>query len=296
MIYSMTGYGKSEGLVGNKHVIVELKSLNGKQFELNNRFSPVLKPYEADIRSELLRSLKRGTFDLTVTFKQEGASKPMQVNAGLARYYYEGMAHIANELGLDISQRPDQVMATLMRMPEVVAVDSENLPEEEWFLIKELIARSARQLSEYRKEEGKALEKDLLLHISNIKGWILDVEAFEPERISRIRQRIHGSLQEWADKERVDMNRLEQELVYYIEKIDFSEEKMRLRTHCDYFVELLQQGDDGGVGKKLGFVLQEIGREINTLGSKANDADVQKVVVNMKDALEKAKEQVLNIL
>jgi len=292
----MTGYGRAEGTSGNREVIVEIKSLNGKQFELNSRFSPLLKAYEAEIRNELSRILKRGTIDLSVTIKQDGAAKPMQVNTGLARYYYNAMMSIAAELKLDVSSQPEQVLATLMRMPEIVAAETDTIPEEEWKPIRELIAEAARSLSDHRQEEGSEIEKDLLANINGIAGLLTEVEQYEPARIERIRQRIRGSLQEWIEKERIDMNRLEQELIFYIEKIDFSEEKQRLRTHCNYFVQLLQNGDQEGIGKKLGFVLQEVGREINTLGSKANDADIQKVVVNMKDYLEKAKEQVLNVL
>lgn len=296
MIYSMTGYGRAEGKAGNRQVIVEVKSLNGKQFELNSRFTPLLKAYEADIRNELMRILKRGTIDLSVTIKQEGANKPMQVNTELARYYYNAMTTIANDLNLDVAAHPEHVLSTLMRMPEIVAADSDTLPEEEWLDIKELITEAAEKLAQHRAEEGMEIEKDLLANINSIDGLLKEVEQYEPSRIERIRQRINGSLQEWVEKERIDMNRLEQELIFYIEKIDFSEEKQRLRTHCNYFAELAQKGNGDGIGKKLGFVLQEVGREVNTLGSKANDADIQKIVVNMKDNLEKAKEQVLNVL
>lgn len=296
MIFSMTGYGRAEGKAGNRQVIVEVKSLNGKQFELNNRFSPLLKAYEADIRNELMRILKRGTIDLTVTIKQEGANKPMQVNTDLARYYYNAMTTIASDLNLDVNGHPEHVLATLMRMPEIVAADMDTLPEEEWLSIKNLIQEAAQKLADHRAEEGVEIAKDLLQNINSIETLLKEVEVFEPARIERIRQRINGSLEEWIEKERIDLNRLEQELIFYIEKIDFSEEKQRLRTHTNYFAQLAEQGNGDGIGKKLGFVLQEVGREINTLGSKANDADIQKIVVNMKDNLEKAKEQVLNVL
>lgn len=292
----MTGYGRAEGIAGARQVIVEVKSLNGKQFELNSRFSPLLKAYEADMRNDLMRVLKRGTIDLSVTIRQEGAAKPMTVNTDLAGYYYHAMMTIATDLKLDVAGHPEHVLATLMRMPEVVAAETDTLPEEEWSVIRRLIATAAENLSRHRLEEGKEIGKDLLANINGIGAFLEEVEQFEPARIGRIRQRINGSLQDWVDKERIDMNRLEQELIFYIEKIDFSEEKQRLRSHCNYFRQLLENGDGEGVGKKLGFVLQEVGREINTLGSKANDADIQKIVVNMKDYLEKAKEQVLNVL
>ena len=296
MIFSMTGYGRSEGMAGGRQVIVEVKSLNGKQFELNSRITPLLKAYEAEIRNELMRILKRGTIDLSVTIKQEGANKPMMVNTELARYYYQAMSTIASDLNLDVAAHPEHMLSTLMRMPEIVAAETDTLPEEEWLSIKSMVTEAAEKLSAHREEEGRAIEIDLLGNIRSIESLLLEVEQYEPARIERIRQRISGSLQEWVEKERIDMNRLEQELIFYIEKIDFSEEKQRLRTHCTYFAELATKGNGDGIGKKLGFVLQEVGREINTLGSKANDADIQKIVVNMKDNLEKAKEQVLNVL
>lgn len=288
----MTGYGRAEGLAGTRHVTVEIKSLNGKQFELNNRITPLLKAYEADIRNDLMRVLKRGTIDLTVVIKQDGASKPMQVNTELAKYYYQAMQAIASELHIE----QDNMLSTLMRMPEVVAPDMDTLPEDEWNIIRKLINEAAEKLMIHRAEEGVNIGKDINGRIDNIEQLLLQAETLEPRRIERIRQRITGSLQEWISLEKIDMNRLEQELIFYIEKIDFSEEKQRLRSHCSYFRQLTATANGEGTGKKLGFVLQEIGREINTLGSKANDAGIQQIVVNMKDELEKAKEQSLNVL
>ncbi len=169
MIYSMTGYGRAEGVAGSRQVTVEIKSLNGKQFELNNRFTPLLKAYESEIRNDLMRILKRGTIDLSVTIKQDGAAKPMQVNTELARYYYNAMVTIADDLNLEFGSRPDQIMATLMRMPEVVAAESDSLPEEEWLSIQKLIITAAEQLMVHRSEEGKAIEADLLMHINNMR-------------------------------------------------------------------------------------------------------------------------------
>ncbi|MFT4061340.1 MAG: YicC/YloC family endoribonuclease [Edaphocola sp.] len=296
MIYSMTGYGRGEGSVGGRQVMVEIKSLNGKQFEISSRFSPLLKAYEADIRNDLQKTLKRGTIDISITIKQDGAAKPMVVNTELAQYYYRAMAQIATELGLATTGSSDQIMATIMRMPEVVAAESDTLPEEDWQAIRNIIKGAAAHLVQHRSAEGQALQQDLANNIGAIEQLLAQVAPYEPERISRIRERIHGSLEEWVEKERIDLNRLEQELIFYIEKIDFSEEKQRLGTHCAYFTALMESGNEEGIGKKLGFVLQEVGREINTLGSKANDAAIQKIVVNMKDHLEKAKEQVLNAL
>lgn len=288
----MTGYGRAEGLAGTRQVTVEIKSLNGKQFELNNRITPLLKAYEADIRNDLTKILKRGTIDLTVVIKQDGASKPMQVNTELAKYYYEAMTTISKELGLE----QDNMLSTLMRMPDVVAPDMDTLPEAEWLIIRGLIKTAAEKLMVHRGEEGVNIGKDITGRINNIEQLLVQAEELEPKRIERIRQRITGSLQEWVGLEKIDTNRLEQELIFYIEKIDFAEEKQRLRSHCDYFRTLTANASGDGAGKKLGFVLQEVGREINTLGSKANDAGIQQIVVNMKDELEKAKEQSLNVL
>lgn len=296
MIYSMTGYGRTEGFSGSRQIIVELKSLNGKQFEINNRFSQLLKPYEHQIRQMLNQSLKRGSVDASIQIKQDGASKPMQVNADLAKYYFQAMKTISEELSLDWENEKKQVLPTLMTMPEIVATDSDRLNDEEWLPIRKLIEKAIHDLMKHRSDEGALIAEDILQRVRNIKSTLEDIAPFELERIPKIRERISGNLSQMLEQEKWDENRLEQELIYYIEKIDISEEKQRLAAHCDYFYELVESGTDSGIGKKLGFVLQEIGREINTLGSKANHAEIQKMVINMKDELEKAKEQVLNIL
>lgn len=295
MILSMTGYGRAEGMAGNRQVTVEIKSVNGKQFDITNRINPLLRAYEAELRNELQKQLNRGSVDVTITIRQDGSAKPMQVNTTLAKMYFQAVRDIAGDLNLDIENSQPELISTIMRMPEVVAPEQDSLPEAEWQQIKILVDRATAQLTQFRATEGKALEADLLERIANIQSLLKDVEQYEPQRIERIRSRIQEALSQV--KERTDENRFEQELIYYIEKIDFSEEKQRLRQHCDYYNQIIAQAKDGeGLGKKLGFVLQEVGREINTLGSKANDADIQQIVVNMKDELEKAKEQVLNVL
>jgi uncharacterized protein (TIGR00255 family) len=292
----MTGYGRAEGQAGGRQVTVEIKSLNGKQFELNNRFSPLLKAYEAALRQMLQQALKRGSVDISVSIKQDGGAKPMNVNTELAQYYFRAMKAIAGELELNWENEKKQVLPTLMRMPEIVASETDSLPEADWLQIRKLIDVATIRLTEHRKTEGETIGQDLIERVTNIENHLMEIIPFEQERISRIRERISGNLEDWVGKEKIDSNRLEQELVFYVEKIDFSEEKQRLATHCAYFKTLIAEAGTDGVGKKLGFVLQEIGREINTLGSKANDAAIQRIVVNMKDELEKAKEQVLNIL
>lgn len=291
MLYSMTGFGRAEGVVNGRQVVVEVKSLNGKQFEITTKLPPVLRSYELDIRQLANNVLLRGTIDMTVSVKQEGASKPMIVNTGLAIHYYQSMKQIAEQLGLP----QEQVLATLMRMPEVVAADTDVLPETEWEEVKKIIAEAANHLMDHRKHEGAALYKDLHLRIDNIEKLLEKIAPLEKERMERIRTRITQWLEDMAGKQSIDNNRFEQEMIYYLERMDFSEEKTRLKQHCTYFHDTVNK-QETATGRKLGFIMQEIGREINTLGAKANHAEIQQVVINMKDELEKAKEQVLNIL
>lgn len=291
MLYSMTGFGREEASIGNYQIIAEVKSLNGKQSDINTRLAPALRPYEHEIRSMLTNQLLRGTIDVTISLKQDGISKPMSINVQLAKNYYKGMQAIAQELGLT----QDNILATLMSLPEVVSADQELLKEEHWLEMKNVIALAIQNLKTHRQIEGASLQNDLENCITNIENGVQEILPFEPLRIERLRSKINSSMEEWVAAANIDKNRLEQEMIYYIEKIDFSEEKIRLKQHCNYFREILESQEDVK-GKKLGFVLQEVGREINTLGSKANDADIQKIIVGMKDQLEKAKEQVLNVL
>lgn len=292
----MTGYGRAEQQADSRQYIVEVKSLNGKHFELNSRFLPVLRAYESKIRQMTQQYLKRGTVDVVIALKQEGAGRPMQVNTGLARFYYQAMEQIGQDLGLDGGMDPGRILPLLMQMPEVVSATADMLPEDEWLLIENLLKSALADLQQHRKQEGALLEKDLLQRIRKILAFREEVAELAPARMKRIRERIKESLSSWSGKESVDQNRFEQELIFYLEKMDFSEEMQRLSAHCQYFTQLVGEGNEEGIGKKLAFVLQEIGREINTLGAKANDSDIQKIVVNMKDELEKAKEQILNAL
>ncbi|MBL7691219.1 MAG: YicC family protein [Flavipsychrobacter sp.] len=291
MLYSMTGFGRAEETINQRLVVVEMKALNGKQFDLNTKLPPILRSWELDIRSMLANILMRGTVDLTITVKQEGASKPMVVNTDLAVFYYNAMKQIAQQTGVP----EDNVLSTLMRMPEVVAPDSDMLPDEEWEQVKKVIVRAAEDLMLHRQHEGEALLRDITTRINNIDELHNRILPLEPDRIERIRTRINQWLEDMAGKEKIDPNRFEQEMIYYLERMDFSEEKIRLRQHCEYFNNTVKE-NDMAIGRKLNFILQEIGREINTLGSKANHAEIQQIVINMKDELEKAKEQILNIL
>ena len=291
MLYSMTGFGRAEGKVNTRQVTVEIKALNGKQFDVSTKIPPILRSYELDIRNMLSGLLLRGTIDVTVNIKQEGASKPMVVNTDLALFYYQGMKQISQQIGLP----EDNIISTLMRMPEVVAPDSDVLPQEEWENVKLVIVQAANDLMKHRLDEGEALLRDIKLRINNIERLHDKIPALEPERMERIRTRINQWLEDMTAKEKIDPNRFEQEMIYYLERMDFSEEKIRLKQHCGYFNDTINE-NDAAIGRKLNFILQEIGREINTLGSKANHAEIQQIVINMKDELEKAKEQILNIL
>ncbi len=291
MLYSMTGFGRAESIVNGRQVVVEVKALNGKQFDINTKLPPILRSYDLDIRNMMSTMLQRGTIDLTISVKQEGASKPMVINTDLALFYYQGMKQIAEQTGLP----QDNIISTLMRLPEVVAPDTDVLPEAEWIGVRAVIEQAAKDLMQHRKHEGEALLKDISLRINNIEQLHAKILPLEPERIERVRARITQWLEDMANKEKIDQNRFEQEMIYYLERMDFSEEKIRLKQHCDYFNSTVNENDTA-IGRKLNFILQEIGREINTLGSKANHAEIQQIVINMKDELEKAKEQILNIL
>jgi len=291
MLYSMTGFGRAEAMVNGRQVVVEVKALNGKQFDVSTKLPPILRSYELDIRNMLSALLLRGTVDLTVSVKQEGASKPMVINTDLALFYYQGMKQIADQTGLP----QENIISTLMRMPEVVVPDQDVLPEEDWLQVKRVIQDAAKQLMEHRRHEGAALLKDIILRINNIEVLHEKVAPLEAARMERVRARLNQGLEEVAGKDNVDPNRFEQEMIYYLERMDISEEKIRLKQHCDYFNDTVNENDTA-IGRKLNFILQEIGREINTMGSKANHAEIQQIVINMKDELEKAKEQILNIL
>lgn len=291
MLKSMTGFGRAESTRGETSIVVEIKSLNGKQFEVNLKFSPLLRPYEFDIRALMQQTLQRGTLDATINIRQNGATRPVVINTDLAKYYYQSITMLANQLELP----QGDMLNVLMKLPEVVSPATEQMTDEEWKDVEDTLRQALTDLDTHRLDEGQMLEADLQQRIENIDASMQKVKELDPLRKDRIRQRLEGLLAEHVGKENVDSNRLEQELIFYLEKLDISEELSRLENHLRYFMEILKD-TDSAKGKKLGFVLQEIGREINTTGSKANDAGIQQWVVLMKDELEKAKEQVLNVL
>lgn len=291
MLKSMTGFGRAEQTIGKNAFLVEIKSLNGKQLELSLKMPSLLRPYEFDIRNMLSEHLLRGSVDCSITLKQNGAAKPVVINSELAKAYYQSLAELANDLNLDTGS----ILSSLLKLPEVVVPSTEVLEEEDWRGFREILLNAIQHINAHRVNEGDVLEKDLTLRIDNIRTLQKEVIALEPLRQQKIREGLKKLLEDNVGKDNFDSNRLEQEMIYYIEKIDISEEQVRLKNHCDYFQALLQEKGEAK-GKKLSFILQEIGREINTTGAKAYDATIQKCVVLMKDELEKAKEQVLNVL
>ncbi len=291
MLKSMTGFGRAEKNVGDKTFLIDIKSLNGKQFELQLKLPAFLKPSEFDIRRLLSEKLGRGSVDCMISLKDTGNAKPVTINTDLARAYYKPLAELSAALNLD----PSHILSTLVKLPEVITPSSDTLSEAEWAEFEQVLQLAINNLNNHRLDEGRSMEQDLLLRIDNILKQQEEVIKLEPLRQQRIREGIVRLLEENVGKENYDGNRLEQELIYYIEKIDISEEQVRLKNHCDYFKNLLADKEESK-GKKLSFILQEIGREINTTGSKAYDSTIQKCVVMMKDELEKAKEQVLNVL
>jgi uncharacterized protein (TIGR00255 family) len=291
MLYSMTGFGRAEQTIGDKNYLVEIRSLNGKQFDLRLTLPALLKPFEFDIRNKLSEGLLRGSVECIIQIKMNGASKPISINTELAKSYYEPVAKLA----ADLSIATGDILSTILKLPEVIVPTTETLTPEEWEKFRLVLADAISQLNQHRLNEGASLEKDLLLRLANIEEQQTMIASLEPQRRVRVKDNLRKLLEEQVGKENYDSNRLEQELIYYIEKIDISEEQVRLKNHCDYFRSILADAE-AAKGKKLSFILQEFGREINTTGSKANDVLIQQAVILMKDELEKAKEQVLNIL
>lgn len=290
MIRSMTGFGKATGETRKKKITIELRSLNSKQLDINTRMPWLYKEKEIDIRAEISKNLIRGKIDLNVFVDVVDDQSLPVINKSAVKNYFTQLNETAGELNIN---SPEQLLSIIMRLPETLRTEKQSISDEEWKLISDILKDAIKELNDYREEEGKALESDLRLRIDNIEKYLKTIEPFEEERINSVRERINNNLTQLGS-ENIDMNRFEQEIIYYLEKLDLNEEKVRLRKHCDYFLETLNS--DESSGKKLGFITQEIGREVNTIGSKANNASIQRIVVKMKDELEKVKEQVLNIL
>src|SRR5258705_612107 len=287
----MTGFGRAEQTVNDKTYLVEIKSLNGKQLEINLKIPPLLKSFEFDVRSLLQENLLRGTVECFIVIKQNGSSKPVVINTDLIKAYYKQIEELATDLKIDTNS----VLSALLRLPQVVSPSNEVMDANDWAELKKVIEVALKELNNHRTDEGLSLEKELRLRIKNINDQEEEILKLEPKRKERMKEELVKLLEENVGKENYDPNRMEQELIYYIEKIDIREEQVRLRNHCDYFKTTMSASEESK-GKKLSFILQEIGREINTTGAKAYDAAIQKCVVIMKDELEKAKEQILNVL
>jgi len=291
MIQSMTGYGKAVVTFKEKKINVEIKSLNSKQLDLQTRIAPLYREKEMEIRQMVAQAVERGKVDFALWVEKDAGVDATPVNAALVENYYRQLKQVAERVGIP---EPADWMLTLTRMPDVLTrTEQEVLSEEEWVEARKAVEQAIKALVDFRKQEGAALEKKFTEKIDNIERLMAEIEPYEKSRVEKIRQRIVDGLQQIPDVD-YDKNRLEQELIYYIEKLDISEEKQRLANHLKYFRETMANGH--GQGKKLGFIAQEMGREINTTGSKSNQAEMQNIVVQMKDELEQIKEQVLNAL
>jgi uncharacterized protein (TIGR00255 family) len=289
MIKSMTGYGKAVCELPTKKITVEVRSLNSKSFDLNMRIPSLYREKEQELRSEIAKQLERGKIDFSIYSEFTGEAGSVTINRTLARSYYGELKALATEL----NEEGSDLLALTMKMPEVMRAERQELDENEWKQLRSSVDEALKDFQRFRTDEGKSISDDFEKRIGFITASLNEVEKADALRVDSVRERIRKNIAEFVDKEKIDQNRFEQELVYYIEKIDITEEKVRLKTHCDYFLKIMQEDSSG---RKLGFITQEIGREINTIGSKANDATIQKIVVQMKDELEKIKEQVNNVL
>ena len=292
MIQSMTGYGKATAELPDKKINVEIKSLNSKAMDLSTRIAPAYREKEIEIRNEISKVLERGKVDFSLWIeKKESAESATPINQVLVEGYYKQIQAISENLGIPV---PTDWFQTLLRMPDVMSkTEIQELTEEEWEMVRATVLEAIGHLVDFRKQEGAALEKKFREKIANIALLLEKITPYEKERVEKVKERITDALEKTLNTD-YDKNRLEQELIYYIEKLDVNEEKQRLTNHLKYFISTLESGN--GQGKKLGFIAQEMGREINTLGSKSNHAEMQKIVVQMKDELEQIKEQVLNVM
>ena len=292
MIQSMTGYGKATAELSDKKINVEIKSLNSKAMDLSTRIAPLYREKEIEIRNEIAKALERGKVDFSLWIDKKDACELITpINQDVVVAYYERIRTISETTGIPV---PEDWFSTLLRMPDVMTKnDIQELSEEEWKAVHATVLQAIQNLVDFRIQEGAALEKKFREKISNIAKLLTSVDPYEKERVEKIKERITDALEKTISVD-YDKNRLEQELIYYIEKLDVNEEKQRLSNHLKYFISTMESGN--GQGKKLGFIAQEMGREINTLGSKSNHAEMQKIVVQMKDELEQIKEQVLNVM
>lgn len=291
MLKSMTGYGIAVFDSGNTKYTVEIKSLNSKFLELGLRIPKSFSEKEFQLRNECNKQIERGKVNLSINVEKTDAMvKAAGIDRGLLKHYYDQLRSVST----DLNEPVGNLLQLALGLPEVVKYEEETVSEDEWKLVEKTFQQALAAFQQFRADEGNVLEQDVKMRIGIILRNLELVEVEEPKRVPVIRERLNQFLSEAVGREAIDQNRFEQELIYYIDKLDITEEKIRLKSHCDYFIETLKSADANG--KKLGFISQEIGREINTLGSKANDANIQKLVVGMKEELEKIKEQLLNVL
>ncbi len=291
MLKSMTGYGRSVCELENKKVTIEIKSLNSKQLDVSVRMPSHYKEKEIVLRNEISKQLVRGKVDASIFVESVNTTNTPKINQSVVKNYYEQLHNISSDLNI---QDDSNFLSVIIGLPDTLKVDKQTLEEVEWEIVFEKIKVAISECDEFRIQEGTALEKDIIQRVYNISNLLSEIDVFENNRIDKIKKRIYNNLNEFVETEKIDQNRFEQEIIYYLEKIDITEEKVRLNNHCNYFLETANSEEP--IGKKLGFITQEIGREINTLGSKANNADIQKLVIQMKDELEKIKEQAINVL
>jgi uncharacterized protein (TIGR00255 family) len=291
MIKSMTGFGKAVCELRDRKIVIEIKSLNSKQLDVNARIANGFREKEIEIRNLLSTTLQRGKVDFSMTVENSGDSSNYSINKALAKKYY----HNLKELSADFEEKDfSGFLPIIMKLPEVMVSENDEISESEWQLLFQTVNHAIRDVETFRIAEGNSLEKELLFRNDKILKLLDEIDPFEKQRMENLKIKISKDLYDIVRKEDIDKNRFEQEVIYYQDKLDITEEKVRLKKHCEYFVETLNEPESQG--KKLSFITQEMGREINTLGSKAGDANIQKIVVQMKDELEKIKEQLFNIL
>lgn len=292
MILSMTGYGEGKGSYKNKSITVEIKSLNGKTTDIRFKSPANYREKELELRKFIIGHALRGKFDVSISFDAASAAEEFGLNKALFKKYWSELSTLKKELKFD----QDGVVAAILRIPNVVQAEDGAIPDAEWKIIKKTTKAALESLQRFRQEDGKGMMKDLKKNVKSIQKCLKAVKPFEKERITRLKARMEKNLSDYLGKQNVDKNRYEQEVIFYLEKLDINEEKVRLEQHCKFFLEQLVSTSTAGKGKKLAFIGQEMGREINTLGAKAQHSDIQKLVVTMKDELERIKEQVANIV
>ncbi len=292
MIKSMTGYGKAKCTIANKSVSIELKSLNSKHLDIYTKIPNIYREKDLELRNDIADTIKRGKIELTITIEYVGKELASLINSDAIKEYHKQLQAINEDLGIKNSE---SLMQVIMRLPEVLKTEVEDLDPEEWKNVSKTFKKAIAELNAFREKEGQVLSKDLIKRINLIENYLDQIRQFEKERVENVKKRIENNLNEFVDQKIIDPARFEQELIYYLEKLDITEERIRLKNHCNYFIQVMNDNKDGSIGKKLNFIAQEAGREINTIGAKASDFEIQRLVVMMKDELEKIKEQLMNI-